>query len=154
MIQFYVGLFLAGIVAGGFSGYKITSNAYKAQEARELQDALVRQHEQLATAYAAEKAAIEANHEQELKNNVIVKEIVKTLPKIQRIKSECNYTADTVRLLNSAAGGVPEASGVPVAADTAGSDVTGERGIKYSLELLNAYNKARTQCNALIGLVK
>jgi hypothetical protein len=154
VIQFYLGLFIAGIITGGFSGYKLTSISYEAQQARALQDALIRQHEQLEAAYAAEKAAIDANHKEELKNHVIVREIVKTIPKIQRVRSECNYTRGTVRLLNDAAAAdVPKTASVPAEADSAGSDVTGERGIKYSLELLRAYNLARNQCNSLIGFV-
>jgi hypothetical protein len=154
MPYLFVALYLAGVASGALPAWRITQSYYQAQELELVKAALNEQQKRLQAAYDAEKKAVEANHQEELRSNVIVREIVKTIPKIQRVRSECNYTVGTVRLLNDAAAAdVPKTASVPAEADSAGSDVTGERGIKYSLELLRAYNLARNQCNSLIGFV-
>jgi hypothetical protein len=147
-------VFVIGVLAGGVPAYKITSSFYQAKAARSLEAALEAQQTQLLEAYNAEKRALEANHAEEMKANVIVKEIVKTIPQTQKVKSDCSYTRGTVRLLNRAAGdSLPKTAALPAADHSAASDVTESDGIAYSLDLLKAYNLARNQCNALIGFL-
>lgn len=153
-MQIILLVFGLGVGFGAVPAWKLTADHYKAVQVAQVEEALAIQQQQMQLAFAAEKQAIDANHTEELKNNVVVKEIVKTIPKIQRVNSRCNYSVGTVRLLrNAAVDALPKAATVPAADDTARSGVTGQRGIEYSLALLKSYNLARNQCNALIQFV-
>jgi len=151
-MQVFIIIFLVGLSIGGISGYKITDAFNNAAIVKEVSSALENQKKDLEDTYAIEKVAISKVHEQELKDNVIIKEVPKYITKIQKaVKSPCTYTTGTVRLLNShIEERVPEASTISTTGDATPSEITESTGIKYTHDVLKQYMEWRTLHNELI----
>ena len=154
LMQIFIIIALVSFAGGNFTGWKITSNSYEAKMIEQVNQALKKQAQQLDESFQAEKVALQQTHEQELKDNVIIREIPKYITQIQKVKSACSYSNGTVRMLNRVASrDVQEAAAVPDAKDTEPSGVTELSGIKYTGELLAGWHKFQTQCNALIDFL-
>lgn len=140
---------------GGGVGYKLTANHYKAQQVDDIKNAVKNSKALLLSAFEQEKKAIDLIHQEELKNNVITREVPKYISKIQRIKSDCSYSNGTVRLLNESAENNAKGSdsSIPAAKDAAASDITESAGIKYTHDLLYQYNLWMIKHNALIDFI-
>lgn len=153
-MQLFAILFLAGVLSGGIGSWKLTSIYFKGKEAATISQANKEKEKAMKLAFDLEKMALEKQHADELSHAKIIKEVIKYVPKIQKVPSECNYSNGTIRVLNSAVDSMPSKTpAVSVADDTKSSNVTEYTGIRYALDVLAAYKKAQNQCNALIDYV-
>jgi hypothetical protein len=153
-MQIFAIIAIISFALGNLTGYKLTSNSYKAAMVDQVNAALKVQAKQLDDSFKAEKDALIATHEQELRDNVIIKEIPKYITQIQKVKSACSYSTGTVRLLNrSASRDMQETTAISDAKDTEPSSITELGGIQYTAELLAGWHKFQTQCNALIDFI-
>jgi len=148
----YIVAFLAVFGSGAGLSYKLTSDHYRSEQLTAVTNAEAEKERKLTQAFDSERDALNMAHAEELKNNVIVREVPKYVTKIQRVKSDCSYSLGTVRLLDDAAGKrVPENNtALPAPDDAAASDITEYAGIKYTHELLSQYNLWMIKHNALI----
>jgi len=144
------------IFGSGFGlGYQTKSKLDQIKYTKELKIELEKQGKHIQIVHDIEKVYIEGEVKTNTIYKTITKEVVKYVPKIQTIDSDCNLTNGTVRLLNSnASNKMPIASGEPITTDTAASSVTELRHINYTNEIINQYNKAMNQCNSLIDYSK
>lgn len=154
-MQIFIIIFLLGFGIGGGISYEFTSDHYKAAIVSQVQEALEKQKKDLDLSFVAEKKALEEHHKQELKDNVIYKELPKYITKIQKVNSECNYSTGVVRLLNSSSNtGTEKATPGTDAEDARSSDITESTGIKYTADVIAQYNKWKILHNSLIDYLE
>lgn len=140
-----------GFMLGLAGGYGYRDNQADAERYAAVKTALEDQERQFEVSKKAEIELIEANKKTEIVYRTITREIPKYVTQIQQTNSECNLTRGAGRLFNDAAAeSLSRAAGIDDPADTGPSTITTGRLIDYSLEVIDQYNRAKNQCNALI----
>ncbi|WP_296592639.1 hypothetical protein [Methylophaga sp.] len=140
-----------GFTLGLAGGYTYRDNQAEAERLAAVETALEDAYREFEVSKKAEIELIEANKKTEIVYRTITKEIPKYVTQIQQTNSECNLTRGAGRLFNDAAAeSLSRAAGIDDPADTGPSTITAGRLIDYSLEVIDQYNQAKNQCNALI----
>ncbi len=145
-------IIIAALIAGFGGGYFTASQFEKATHVAEMQLELKKQKDEIDLSHAADIEYIKAQKQQETVVKTITKEVVKYVPKIQMVNSDCNLTVGTQRLLdNERLQTVPSQS---TSADTRSSEIREIELIQYSHKVMEMYNAAKLQCNSLIEIAK
>lgn len=148
-----LGVYLIGaaFLAGTAMGYGYRDNQAEAERVKAVEAALVDYKRQAELDHDEELALIKAQKKTEIVYRTITKEVPKYVTQIQRVDSQCNLSRGTVRLFNDAAAErLSRAAGFNDPADTEASTVTEAELIDYALDVIDRYNQAKNQCNALI----
>lgn len=141
-----------GFLIGMAGGYTYRDNRAEVERFAAVETALADAYRQFEISKNAEIELIEANKKTEIVYRTITKEIPKYVTQIQQTNSECNLSSGAVRLFNDAAAeSLSRATGLHDPADTEPSAITAGRLIDYSLGVIDQYNRAKNQCNALIA---
>lgn len=145
-------ILIACIVFGFGTGFYASHEISRAGHVVDLENQLKKQKEYIDSAHAADIAFINAHKQQEVIAEVITKEVIKYVTKIQKVDSDCNLSNGTKRLLDdSRMQNYPRES---VAADTGASSIREIDLIRYTNKITQQYNSMRLQCNSLINLEK
>ncbi len=141
----------AAFLLGSAVGYGYRDDRAESERVEAVEKALEQAYLDAELARDEELALIKAQQKTEVVYRTITKEVPKYVTQIQRIDSQCNLSRGTVRLFNDAAAErLSRAAGLDDPADTEPSAVTESRLIDYGLDVIDRYNQAKNQCNALI----
>lgn len=155
MIEFLIYAFVSGLLLGGSGGYYLKDTFIKAEQVENLKTELDRKDKIASIASDTDNKLKTEQVKVETITKVITKEIVKYVPKIQIVNSECNLSIGTVRLLNNnASNKMPDSSFELDTTNTQSSTITGKDSIDYTNEIISKYKLAASQCNVLISYVK
>lgn len=142
---------LISLILGFGAGYKVKTMQVEADKAKTLEIESERQSKISTIVDQVVTKTIDDSKQAEVVTKIIEKEVVKYVPKIQLVNSECNLTNGVVRLLNShSSNQMPITTSATTSTDTAPSDITEKEHIDYTNEIIDLYNKASVQSNALI----
>lgn len=147
-----LGPYLYGIVLiiGLYGGYEFRDNQAEAEKAAAVIKAVKFANDNAEISRAEDIALIKAQQKTQIVYKTITKEVPKYVPVIQKNDSECNLSVGTVRLLNSAARDeLPETAAIDDPADTGPSHITEAAFIDHGFDIINRYNVAKNQCNAI-----
>ncbi len=142
---------LISSILGFGSGYKIKSWEVEADKVKTLEVEAEKQSKITSIVDSVITKTIDDIKQTEVVTKTIEKEVIKYVPKIQLVNSECNLTNGVIRLLNAhASNQMPLTTSATDSTDTTSSDITEKEHIDYTNEIIDLYNKAAIQSNALI----
>jgi len=148
--SFIIAAFIFGLLAGGAFGYKqkgLYVDSQKVELLEAQKQALIKQ------AKESDKIINEL-HIKKNKTKIIYQTIEKEVPKyvtkIQKIDSDCNITRGTYRLLEEAAGYLPNSSRGADKDNGEPSQIREADLVRYIVQLLKKYKEEQEGHNALI----
>jgi hypothetical protein len=150
-IPLFVYTFLIGLAIGGYSGYEFKTMSYHASEAKTLEVEAKKQEIIQQIEAKTESTTLAEEKKTEIVYQTVTKEVIKYVPKVQIINSECNLTLGTVRMLNTnIRNEMPSTPSTTIAENSTSSTITGKGSIDFTNDIINKYNKMAIQCNSLI----
>ena len=142
---------LVALIAGLLAGYEWRDTLAAAEKTAAIEFAFKQAKKNADITLAEEMALFKSQQKTKIVFRSIIKEAPKHVPDNQKNNSNCNVSVGTVRLYNRAATErMPEAASIDADGNTKPSAVTEGRLIHYGLSVIDQYNRAKNQCNALI----